>query len=375
MRAPTDTVRFRAAGPRDLPELVRLENAAFSVDRFSRRVLLYLMTKARATFTVCESGGAIVGYFVILLPGHTSLGRVYSMAVDPAHQGAGLGIRLLREAEAAALSDGRAVMRLEVRTDNAPAIALYRREGYREIGSIKAYYEDGCDAIRMEKTLAGGNLPEFSRIPFYAQTLEFTCGAAALMMAMKALDPSQHLDRKLELRLWREANTIFMMAGHGGCGPVGLALAAQRRGFDAQVFVSHKGPLFIDMVRSAEKREVVQLVYEDFRREAKEVGLRVSASAPSRKQLLTAFDDGAIPLVLMSSYRLCGDRQPHWVVLTGHDTHFIYLHDPFVDQKEHRSQTDAMNIPVTHREFDRMARYGSAGLRAAVIVRRSQKAS
>jgi hypothetical protein len=51
------------------------------------------------------------------------------------------------------------------------------------------------------------------------------------MMAMKALDPAMELNRTLELRLWREATTIFMTSGHGGCGPYGLALSAYRRGF------------------------------------------------------------------------------------------------------------------------------------------------
>lgn len=357
----------------DLPDLVSIEYAAFASDRFSRRTLHYLLTRARAIFLVAERAGNAVGSVVVLLHGRTSLARVYSMAVDPVHQGIGIGLALLREAETRALADGRAVMRLEVRTDNDRAIHLYRQEGYREIGRIPRYYEDGCDALRMEKTLAGGNQPGLSRVPYYAQTLEFTCGSAALMMAMKALDPAFPLSRNLELRLWRESTTVFMATGHGGCGPVGLGLAAMRRGFDVEVHLSRSGPLFIDSVRSAEKRDVIRLVYEDFRREAAEVGLRMINQPPTRRRLLRFFDAGDIPVVLISSYRLYGEKVPHWVVLTGHDEHFVYLHDPYVDFGEHGTETDAVNVPVAHAEFDRMARYGNTGLRAAVIIRRQKK--
>lgn len=366
-------VAIRPAILSDLADLVRIENAAFATDRFSRRTLHYLLTRARAIFLVAERAGAAVGSVVALLHGRTSLARIYSMAVDPAHQGAGIGLALLREAEARALADGRAVMRLEVRTDNARAIALYRREGYREIGRIPRYYEDGCDALRMEKTLAGGDRPGLSRVPYYAQTLDFTCGAAALMMAMRALDPAFALSRNLELRLWRESTTVFMAAGHGGCGPVGLALAAKRRGFDVEVHLSRSGPLFIDSVRSAEKRDVIRLVYEDFQREAVEVGLTMINRPPTRRRLLQILDAGAVPVVLISSYRLYGEKEPHWVVLTGHDEHFVYLHDPYIDFAEHGTETDAVNVPVAHAEFDRMARYGNTGLRAAVIIRRQKE--
>jgi len=364
---------IRPATVADLADLVRIENAAFATDRFSRRTLHYLLTRARAIFLVATEGGAVVGGVVVLLHGRTSLARVYSMAVDPARQGRSIGLALLHEAESRALADGRAVMRLEVRVDNARAIALYRRQGYREIGRIPGYYEDGCDALRMEKTLAGGPRPGLSRVPYYAQTLEFTCGAAALMMAMKALDPAFQLSRNLELRLWRESTTVFMAAGHGGCGPVGLALAAKRRGFDVEVHLSRRGPLFIDSVRSAEKRDVIRLVYQDFQREAAEVGLKVVNQPPTRRRLLRLLDAGALPVVLISSYRLYGEKEPHWVVLTGHDEHFVYLHDPYIDFEEHGTETDAVNVPVSHVEFDRMARYGTTGLRAAVIVRRQEK--
>ena len=101
-------------------------------------------------------------------------------------------------------------------------------------------------------------------MPHYRQTLEFTCGPAVLMMAMKALNRRLRLDRRLELSLWRELTTIFMTSGHGGCSPHGMALAAWRRGFAVELFVNDEGPPFLDTVRTPDKKEVMRLVHQEF---------------------------------------------------------------------------------------------------------------
>lgn len=363
-------IRLRPAAPADLPDLLRLEERCFSGDRLSRRSFQHLLTRGHAINLVAEGAdGRLSGYAVVLLHGRTSLARLYSLAIDPELRGKGMGRCLLQAAEAAALAEDRTVLRLEVRADNAVAIALYRASGYRAFATVPDYYEDGAPALRMEKRLAGGPRPELARVPFYAQTLEFTCGPACLMMAMRAFDPGRPLDRSEELRLWRESTSIFMTSGHGGCGPQGLALAAWRRGFAVELHVSEPGPYFVDTVRSAEKKEVIRLVHEDFRRQLK------AARIPRRNRGLGAAEverllgEGAVPLVLISSWRLYGERNPHWVVVTGCDRHFLYLHDPYVDWEEHKSETDSMNLPVTRAEFDRMTRWGAAKLRLAVVVR------
>jgi len=45
-------------------------------------------------------------------------------------------------------------LRLEVRPDNEAAINLYRRLGYRQIGTYPRFYADKSDALRYEKLLA-----------------------------------------------------------------------------------------------------------------------------------------------------------------------------------------------------------------------------
>ena len=65
-------------------------------------------------------------------------------------------IALMHGVEALAAKRGCVVLRLEVRQDNAAAIALYESHGYRPFGEYHDYYEDGASALRMEKRLEGG---------------------------------------------------------------------------------------------------------------------------------------------------------------------------------------------------------------------------
>jgi L-amino acid N-acyltransferase YncA len=289
------------------------------------------------------------------------------MAVAPEHQGEGLGRALLAAAEAAALDGGAAVMRLEVNPDNAPAVALYRSVGYVDFAILHAYYEDDGDALRMEHALVPRVQPIGWRVPHYRQTLEFTCGPAALMMAMKALDRRLRLDRRLELRLWRESTTIFMTSGHGGCGPHGLALAAWRRGFAIEMFVNDDRPPFLDTVRDPDKKEVISLVHQDFLDEIKRTDIKIRHHPMSVDELAERLEAGAVALVLISQYRIYGDKEPHWIIVSGCDQRFIYAHDPYISEA-HVTSTDRVSIPILRREFELMARYGRSKLRAAVVL-------
>ena len=167
------------------------------------------------------------------------------------------------------------MLRLEVREDNARAIRIYEQNGYRRIGREPDYYEDGATALRYEKTLRG-DVPVATKVPFYQQTCEFTCGPCCLMMAMANFDPGFVPDPVMEIRLWREATTIFMMSGPGGCEPFGLAVAAHESGLSAEIYVSFYGALFLQSVRSEEKRRVMELAQVDFRRRAEHYGIPVN---------------------------------------------------------------------------------------------------
>jgi ribosomal-protein-alanine N-acetyltransferase len=73
---------------------------------------------------------------------------VATIGVLPEYRGRGIGRALLEACEARLPT---AAVRLNVRISNRVAIDLYRSAGYSEVGSWPAYYQDGEDAMVMEK--------------------------------------------------------------------------------------------------------------------------------------------------------------------------------------------------------------------------------
>lgn len=359
--------RIRPATLADIDALDRIETAVFSTDRISRRSFRTLIARPTAETLVAEIDGVVLGYAMILFRAGTGMARLYSLAVAPGQTGKGLGLDLLKAAEAAAIEHDRIVLRLEVREDNAAAIALYRKAGYRPIGRHADYYEDGMAALRFEKLMRGPDLPK-SLTPFFEQTADFTCGSACLLMALGRFVSPDFLDPVWEIRLWREATTVFMLSGPGGCEPYGLAAIAADHGLAAEVWCSSPDLLFLDTVRDAEKRRVMELAQRDFRERVALAGIPVRTEYFSLADLRARLAQGHIAIVLVSGYLMMGKKIPHWVVAHGDDGRHILVHDPWVEDEVGETASDAANIPVPYAIFDRIARYGRSGLRAAVII-------
>lgn len=357
---------FRLAVVEDLPALLALEMQCFTSDRLTSRSFQWMITRAHAQLLVAELGGRLLGYALVLFHRGTSLARLYSIAIATEARGTGLGKQLLQRIEVCAVEHDCAYLRLEVRIDNPGAIALYERNGYRRFALIHDYYEDHTDALRLEKRIVQHRDSRNIKVPYYPQTTDFTCGPACLLMAMGALQPARLLERREELQIWREATTVFMTSGHGGCSPQGLALAAWRRGFQVRLQLSMAGPLFLDGVRDEHKKDVMRLVHHEFTTQMQDTDIeRKIGNHLDLPRLLQA---GGQPLVLISSYRLTRSKSPHWVVVTDCDEDFVYLHDPDVDHSQHRQPMDCQHVPVSHGEFEKMSRFGRGKLRAAVVV-------
>lgn len=143
--------RLRAARPADLPALLALE-ARFPGDRLSPRQFRHHLASPRAVLRVLEAPD-IAGYSLMLRHARRAAWRLYSMVVDPARRGEGLGARLLEDAIAQASAAGAPAITLEVREDNTAAKALYRGHGFRDVERREGYYEDGLAALCLRRTL------------------------------------------------------------------------------------------------------------------------------------------------------------------------------------------------------------------------------
>ncbi len=145
------TVAVRDAAVDDLPRLLEIE-AGFPGDRLSRRQFVHHLRRG-APLRVIEDCGGVAGYYLLLRrPGSRQV-RLYSIAVDAARRGRGLGDRLLTDAERCASDLGGQRLTLEVREDNAAAIALYRAHGFIVAGRRERYYQDGQHALCLQRPL------------------------------------------------------------------------------------------------------------------------------------------------------------------------------------------------------------------------------
>lgn len=358
----------------DAAALDALERAAFTGDRISLPNWRRLLRSPSARVMVARSGGgdagggsdALLGACVVLLRRGTFVARLYSLAVAPQARQGGLASALVTEALGQARRASCALLRLESRADNAGAHRLFRRFGFVPSGRKSAYYEDGADAICFQKDLfdkGQGAHPVFRSARHYGQTLDFTCGPCALLIAMSALDPATVMDQAAEIRLWREATTVFMAAGHGGCGPFGLACAAVHRGFDVSVYAAAGSSLFMDSVREPHKKRVIQRVEDDFQAELVARGVPIFALPVSADGVIEQLRLGHVPIVLISLWRLHREKSPHWVAIVGFDGAVFRVLDPVA-----RSSESDGGMSVSLAEFKKIARYGRRRRTAAVII-------
>jgi ribosomal protein S18 acetylase RimI-like enzyme len=145
---------IRVARPDDLDALVDLENRCFRGDRMSRRSYAAALHNPRAILLVSGARGSLLAAAALFFRSNSSAARLYTIAVAPEARGRGLGAALLDACEKTARKRGATALRLEVNIRNKSALALYRKSGYGIRERINRYYEDGSDALRLEKPLS-----------------------------------------------------------------------------------------------------------------------------------------------------------------------------------------------------------------------------
>ncbi|WP_372739810.1 GNAT family N-acetyltransferase/peptidase C39 family protein [Neptunomonas sp.] len=363
-------LNIRQAQGADLTALLEIEETCFSGDRISKRRFQHWLKATNCVFLVAEDAQGLIGYGLILLHKGTRLARLYSLAIAKRGRQQGVGRLLMDELEKNTAARGRLYMRLEVATSNTGAIKLYESLGYRCFDEYTDYYEDHSDALRMQKRIRFiQSAQAYKPTPWYQQTTDFTCGPAALMMGMASLKADVKLSQELELDIWREATTIFMTSGHGGCHPLGLALAAHRRGFEATTYINSRHPLFIEGVRSEHKKAVMTAVDQQFHHKAEAEGVNTVFADVTQNQIQNWLTEGYAVLVLISTYRMDGLKAPHWVTVTAVDDICLYVHDPDPDDK-HQLPIDCQHIPIARENFAKMSAFGRGRLRTAVIIRK-----
>lgn len=155
-RMPGTCPTVRHATRADLDALVALEEASFDHDRVSRAQWRRHLHSGSARVLVAARDDKVSGSVLLFFRRGSRNARLYSIAVGHHARGQGLGALLLSAAEDTARTQGCATMSLEVRVDNAAAIAMYEKRGYRRQARAARFYENGMDAWRYRKSLVSG---------------------------------------------------------------------------------------------------------------------------------------------------------------------------------------------------------------------------
>jgi ribosomal protein S18 acetylase RimI-like enzyme len=103
-----------------------------------------------------EENSKIIAGFILTERGG-EFAHVITLDVLETFRRRSIGTLLLEAAEQEAASCGAALMYLETATTNKAAIALWKKHGYRETGTIENYYGRGQNAFEMQKRLERGS--------------------------------------------------------------------------------------------------------------------------------------------------------------------------------------------------------------------------
>lgn len=156
MDADVNRLELRELTPADATAIAEIEEAVFVGESpWSRDVFLVELAHPHTFYVGAFLPGMseqpeLAGYAGIakLGPREDPEFEVHTIAVARQYQGKGIGHALMDQlVHVADLYD--AQMFLEVRTDNTPAVTMYRSYGFEEVGVRKEYYPNGADAYTM----------------------------------------------------------------------------------------------------------------------------------------------------------------------------------------------------------------------------------
>lgn len=131
-------LQFRTASRSDIAALVSLINSAFAIEKFlegnrTHQDQLLQMMETGEFLLGCDGWGKIVASVYVEVRGNR--GYFGMLAVDPQHQGNGLGTRMVHVAEEYCREKGCAAMDLYVLSLRPELPPIYRKLGYVESGT------------------------------------------------------------------------------------------------------------------------------------------------------------------------------------------------------------------------------------------------
>ncbi|MBQ8322155.1 MAG: ribosomal protein S18-alanine N-acetyltransferase [Clostridia bacterium] len=135
-------MEIRRAVADDASAICEMEERYFSDSWDKKDVFSYICSEGGMCFVALENG-RVIAYVIgrMIAPE----GEIYRVAVDEKYRQRGIGYRLLSFMLKTERGRGLETVFLEVRRNNAAAIALYRAHGFKDAGIRKNYYQNPTD--------------------------------------------------------------------------------------------------------------------------------------------------------------------------------------------------------------------------------------
>lgn len=135
-------MEIRRSVPDDATAIAEMEMNIFGDPWSKKDIFSYICSDTGMCFTALDESGPIA---YIIGRKIAPEGEIYRIAVREDKRGRGIGYRLLSYALKTEYGHGVETVFLEVRSQNAPARALYRAYGFTEISIRKNYYQNPQD--------------------------------------------------------------------------------------------------------------------------------------------------------------------------------------------------------------------------------------
>ena len=153
----------RAATPDDVPAIADLELDNLGADAWSPALIAEgvagNLPTVRYLVAEVDAGDSdeklVVGHATASVVG--DIAELQRIAVDRTHRRHGLASELLDAVVAAAREGGADRLLLEVREDNAGALAFYAARGFVEVDRRRRYYRDGANALVLRRDVEPGH--------------------------------------------------------------------------------------------------------------------------------------------------------------------------------------------------------------------------
>jgi hypothetical protein len=189
------------------------------------------------------------------------------------------------------------------------------------------------------------------KIPYYAQSAEFTCGPACVLMIFKHIDPLLKLTRTLEFEVWRQCNMI----GVRGADPFGMSVPLLAAGCEVHLVTQRKRMINPDLWRNRlreysftpEDARLTVFGIAENRKRALDRGLTIEYGRLTVKRVAGSFGEGFIPVALVHMGVVHQLDIPHWVVVTGVGKDHVTFNDPYPPK-------GGKGIRVRREEFQKM---------------------